>query len=186
MAMPAPETQWTAEMVRALPDDGNRYELLDGELVVSPAPSLAHQSVVGELLGRFREYLRGKRIGAVFASPADMEFSTGRLVQPDVFVAPLIEGKRPREWSAIKQLLLVVEVASPSTVRVDRGRKRKIYLEEEVPEYWIVHPDARLAECWRPGLEQPVIVDDVLRWRPAPDGPELIVDLPELFEEALG
>lgn len=104
MAMPAQaptpigRTDWTAEMARALPDDGKRYEVLDGELFVTPAPSADHQEALSVLFRLLDPYVREHRTGHLWWSPADIEFSPRRLVQPDLFMAPLIEGKRPRNW----------------------------------------------------------------------------------------
>ena len=92
MGMPAQQTGWTADMVRALPDDGNRYEVLDGVLFVSPAPSALHQRAVAALLEILTPYCRQHQIGEAMISPADIEFSEHRVLQPDVFVVPLIEG----------------------------------------------------------------------------------------------
>ena len=96
MAKPAQQTGWTAEMVRALPDDGKRYEVLDGELYVSPSPSLRHQRAVGELFSVLRRYLTETGIGEAMMSPADVEFSPRRMLQPDVFAFPMFEGRMPR------------------------------------------------------------------------------------------
>jgi Uma2 family endonuclease len=86
MGMPEQDTEWTAEMVRALPDDGQRYEVLDGELFVSPAPRPDHQSVLQRLFVILDDYVRKHELGWVFMSPADLEFSPRRYVQPDLFV----------------------------------------------------------------------------------------------------
>src|SRR6185436_9513332 len=83
MGMPAQNVRWTAEMVRALPDDGKRYEVLDGELFVSPAPSRLHQRAVKEMLLMLDDYCRKHSYGEALASPADIEFSDKDLVQPD-------------------------------------------------------------------------------------------------------
>ena len=112
MGMVAP-VYYTADMVRALPDDGNRYEVIDGELFVTPAPSARHQRAVTGISARLWNYLRGTAWGEVMSSPADISFSEDRLVQPDVFVAPLGPGgRKPRQWSEIRGLLLAVEVLS--------------------------------------------------------------------------
>ena len=73
MGMPQAVELWTAEMVRALPDDGQRYECVDGELLVSPAPNFPHQRIVGAVYRRLYEYLRGTTLGEVCFSPADIE-----------------------------------------------------------------------------------------------------------------
>ena len=185
MGMPAEITEWTAEMARALPDDGNRYEVLDGELFVTPAPKRDHQRLVGELFVRLREYVRQNTLGEVLFSPADIEFSRRRLLQPDLFVVPDTGGAKSREWSDIKTLLLAVEVLSPSTARPDRHRKRLIYQDEGIPEYWIVDGDARLVERWRPEDKRPEILADSIGWHPRSPVSPLVIDLPNVFAEAL-
>ena len=178
---------WTVEEVRALPDDGNRYELVDGELLVTPSPSMRHQYVAAELHARLREWSKSHRpAGAVAVmAPADVLTPTS-LVQPDVFVIPLREGRRPSEFPAAGSLLLAVEVISPTSARADRIRKRIFYLREGVPEYWILDPEARLIERWRRGEDRPDITADRLSWQPFSDRPAFELDVADLFEEALG
>src|SRR5437660_6271076 len=84
MAMPAVAHYWTPEEVRALPDDGKRYEVVAGELLVTPAPKLPHQEAVGWLYRILREYLDRVAIGHVLFSPADLTPEPGALVQPDL------------------------------------------------------------------------------------------------------
>ena len=184
MGMPAQQTEWTAEMARALPDDGKRYEVLDGELFVSPAPSWDHQRVVAQLLLLLSPHVEAHGLGWAMISPADIEFSPRRLLQPDLFVVPASE-RRPRDWRDVKALLLAVEVVSPSTARADRLRKRVIYQQQRVPEYWIIDPDARVVERWRPDDERPEILTEVLRWQPREDVMPLYIDLVAFFASAL-
>jgi putative restriction endonuclease len=82
MGMPETAERWTAAMVRALPDDRNRYEVIDGELLVTPAPSWPHQWVVGGLFRHLANYLHGQSWGEVVMSPADISFHEDMLVQP--------------------------------------------------------------------------------------------------------
>ncbi len=179
-------TEWTAEMVRALPDDGKRHELLDGELVMRPAPRRAHQAVAQALFKRLDSYVEAHRLGDTYVTVADIEFSPRRLVQPDLFVVPLAaDGTHIDEWEKMKELLLVVEVLSPSTARYDRVKKRTIYLEEGVPEYWIVDVDARCIERWRTGDSGPTILDEDIAWQPSANVPACEINLVELFEQAL-
>ena len=95
MHMPHLAGYWTVDDVHALPDDGNRYEVIDGELFVTPAPRWRHQEAGGELYSLIREYLKRERVGHAFVAPADVIFAATRLVQPDVFVTPLVNGRRP-------------------------------------------------------------------------------------------
>jgi Uma2 family endonuclease len=127
---------WTADMARHLPEDGNRYEVVYGELLVTPAPRLWHQQLVQRLSFTLAKYLEIHRAGVVLTSPADISWGRDVLVQPDVFVVP-VEQARTLEWSAIRDLLLVAEVLSPSTPRHDRFTKRRRYQEAGVPLYWI-------------------------------------------------
>ncbi len=183
----APEVHgWTAEMVRALPDDGKRYEVIDGELFVTPAPTWRHGDAVLALVRLLDGYLREHAIGHLKIAPQDVEFDRRNLVEPDLFVVPLVEGRKPSEWSEVRRLLLVVEVLSPGTARADRLRKRALYQREQVPDYWIVDADARVLERWRPGDDRPEILDEQLVWQPARDVPALIIDLPPYFAEVCG
>ena len=186
MGMPQSTQRWTAEMVRALPDDRNRYEVVDGELFVTPAPSWSHQRVVGGLFRHLADFLQGEIWGEVLISPADISFRADMLVQPDLFVVPIgADGRRPREWMEVRALLLAVEVLSPSTARADRQVKRRLYQREGVAEYWIVDLDARVVERWRPGDERPEIATAVLTWQPEPSAPAFELDLQELFRAVL-
>ncbi|HPV76950.1 MAG TPA: Uma2 family endonuclease, partial [Gemmatimonadaceae bacterium] len=145
---------WTADELPALPDDGNRYEIVDGELLVTPAPSLVHQDAVGELLLLLAPYARRNDLHCIIA-PAEVRFSPNRVVQPDVFVVPFIGGRKPARLDDVHRLILAVEVLSPSSARADHHSKRHLYQSQSVPEYWIVDPANRFVERWRPGDDAP-------------------------------
>jgi Uma2 family endonuclease len=125
-------------------------------------------------------------VGYATFSPADIEPEEGALVQPDVFVAPLVAGRRPRSWREIRTLLLAVEVLSPSTARADRTIKRRLYQRTGVGEYWIVDLDARLVERWRPSDERPELLAETLEWRPEGSTEPLSLNLPRFFADVLG
>ena len=187
MAMPAQPTEWTVEMVRALPDDGNRYEVIDGELFVTPAPSVAHQRAVLELAYIVGPYVKAHRIGEVLISPADViVYGPRKFVQPDLFVVPLVSDRPMRTWTDVGRLLLTVEVLSPSTEHTDRGRKLTLYKEKAVPEYWIVDTDERAVERRRLDDSPVEILTDSLSWQPDPDAPPLVIDLPGYFDRVHG
>jgi Uma2 family endonuclease len=186
MGMASPQTRWTAAMVRALPDDGLRHEVVNGEHVVTPAPSWTHQYAVDELVARLRAYLSENRLGQVIFAPADVEFDEHNLVEPDLFVVPLVRGKRPRAWEDVRALLLVVEVLSPSTARPDRLTKRRLYQRQGVPEYWIVDVDARVIERWRATDNVGMVLTDRLVWQPDLATPPLTIDLAEYFGDVAG
>ena len=118
--MPAAHSsEWTVDMVHALPDDGNRYEVIEGELLVSPSPAWLHQRAVGGLYVLLLDYARRAGLD-VLVAPAAVTWSPRTEVQPDVLVVPLVEGRMPSRFEDVGVLTLAVEVLSPSTMRVDR------------------------------------------------------------------
>jgi len=190
MGMPAAVRRiWTLAEVRALidanPAQTPRYELVDGDLLVTPSPIGPHQKAVRELLVELGNYLRQNPVGEVLDSPFDVELEPGTIVWPDTFVVPPDEAKRLETEMPARVLLLVIEVISPSSARGDRGPKRKLY-QRRVPEYWIVDLDARLVERWRPGDERPEILADRIEWRPAGAADALVIDLPAFFTRVTG
>src|SRR5687768_7383162 len=108
MGMAAP-LYYTADMVRALPDDGNRYEVVYGELLVTPAPRPWHEIVQSRLLVALAVYLQRFPLGQALGSRADISWAPDVLVSPDVFVVPL-DQVRTLDWSQMRDLLLVAEV----------------------------------------------------------------------------
>lgn len=178
--------RWTVEMVRGLPDDGNRHEVVDGELFVTPAPTWEHQAASRKLFLRLHGYLAPRAIGEAILAPAEVEFANDRMVEPDLFVVPRIGDRAPRNWEEAGRLLLAVEVLSPSTARADRQVKRRLYQRQRVPEYWIVDVDARLIERWRPDDERPEILTGCLAWQPDLTHPPLEIDLGAYFAEVCG
>ena len=193
MAMPASppllpdrsRRDWTVDEVRALPDDGNRYEVIDGELFVTPAPSWLHQQAAMEFLFLVRPYAHRCALDCYIA-PAEVAFSPRRSVEPDLFVVPRMDGRRATHFEEVQRLVLAVEVISPSSARADRYRKRHLYQSEDVPEYWIVDPDARFVERWRPGDDAPEILVESLAWTPQEDVEPLVIDLVALFRRVHG
>ena len=185
MSMPAAlDRYYTREEVLAFPDDGNRYELVHGELLVSPAPRARHQRAVGDLYFALRTFLGEHSAGEVLMSPADISWGglPDVLVQPDLFVVPPQLG-RVRDWLEVEQLSLVIEVLSPSTARHDRFTKRRLYQEMQVPLYWLIDLDARRAEVWTPEATFPVIETRVLTWQPAAAAASFTLALETLFQD---
>jgi Uma2 family endonuclease len=175
--------RWTREEVLALPDDGNRYELVDGELFVSPTPRPAHQFAVLALSALLAPYVARHDLGVLMHLPADLDLASGQVVQPDIFVATPEAGRRIRAWEDVGIPRLVVEVLSPRTASFDRVQKRRRYLAAGVPTYWIVDLDARFVEVWTPHTDRPAIIADTLTWRPDPSAPALELDLRSFFAE---
>jgi Uma2 family endonuclease len=187
MGMPAlPTDGWTVEMLATLPDDGNRYEIIDGLLLVTPSPARLHQRAVWELMGFLRPYLKEVGNLEALASPADIRSGPHTSVQPDVFVVRLERDHRDHEWPEVPSLLLAIEVISPSSARADRHQKRHLYQRERVPEYWVVDLDSRMIERWRPADDRPEILTERLEWRPDEAPAPLTVDLAEFFRSVFG
>lgn len=191
MAMPVPsQVEWTADMARALPDDGNRYEVIDGELLVTSAPSQRHQRAMELLYLLIGPYSRASRLIHAHFAPCEIEFSPSRAVQPDLFVVRLMNGKMPTDADLKHTVLLAVEGLSPSTARYDRRKKRPMFQSEGVPEFWIVDVDARIIERWRPTDSRPEVLTESLTWQPMAEYPPLVIDLNayfgEVWEEQLG
>ena len=143
-------SQITWHDVQQMPDDGNRYEAIAGELHVTPAPSVRHQWISGELEAALRGLLDGGRLGLMFHAPVGVEFpSTGEGVQPDIVViAAARRGIIDEDWIRGAPDI-VIEILSPGTQRRDRGVKLKLYERQGVEEYWLVDPASRAVEVWR-------------------------------------
>ena len=180
MGMAAP-VYYTADMVRALPNDGNRYETVHGELLVTPAPRALHQLVVQRLLRALGDYLDRYPVGVVCQSPADISWGDDTLVQPDLFVVDT-EQARTMDWAQMKTLQLVIDVSSPSTAGHDRFTKRRLYQEQRISLYWIVDVDSATIEVWRPELQFPEIERERVSWQPAEAVAPLTIDLSDLLK----
>ena len=176
---------WTVADLARMPDDGQRYEVIDGELFVTPSPSLRHQRAIARLHLLLASYVDSHSIGELVIAPADVTFSSRRGVQPDLFVAPLVNGRRPKELAEIRELVLAVEVLSPSTVRADRVVKRGMYRDQKVAEYWVVDLDARGVEISTPEARGVVIATGTLTWRPGNVAAPLVIDLQRYFDEVI-
>src|SRR5262245_60213104 len=185
MSMPTLKRRWTVDDLQDLPDDGNRYEVVDGELLVTPSPSWPHQRALMELSLLLAGYVTVHELGYVFVAPADVVFSARRAVQPDLFVVPPVGGKCPTSFEQVKRLMLAAEVLSPSTARADRVTKRFLYRDERVPEYWIVDLDARTIERSTPTEPRPEILSERLVWMPDSAVAPLEIDLVAYFERVL-
>ena len=179
MGMPAP-LYFTADMVRALPDDGKRYEVVHGELLVTPAPRALHQRVQMRLLSRVAGYLTTSPVGELFASPADISWGDDILVQPDLFVVRQDEANT-LDWARMQHLLLAIEVLSPSSGRADRFTKRRLYQEVGIPVYWMVDADEQVVEVWTPEARFPVFEREQLTWHPHGASEPLSISCTDLF-----
>ena len=132
----------------ALPDDGRRYELHDGELSVTPSPSTGHQRVARNLLVVLNRHVQERNLGEVFGAPLDCILSDTTVVQPDILFVSAHDAPRVSERAIEGPPTLAVEVLSPSTERIDRRRKLDLYARHGVAHYWIVDPAARVIDAY--------------------------------------
>lgn len=182
MAMSVTRRSTTADLA-TMPDDGQRYELVRGELLVSPSPGGRHQLLLAALFGELRDHLKSHALAnQLLMAPADLTFAVDTVLQPDLFVADTTGLRRTGQWSDVTTLFLVVEILSPSSAHHDRMLKRAIYQAYGVPQYWIVDGEQRLVEVWTPDASVPVIVRDRLVWRHPLLGSDCAIDLRRLFD----
>jgi len=183
MAMVAQVPRYTAAEVRTFDDRRLRFEVIGGELLVSPAPGTPHQRAVGALHAILREYVRECGLGEAFVAPFEVELAEDTAVQPDVLVLLRGQAARLTRERLLGAPALVVEVISYSSKRTDRLQKRELYQAEGVAEYWIVDPELRRVERWTPGATAPEILTERVVWQPAAGTPRLEIGLPALFDE---
>jgi len=129
----------------AIPSDGKRYELLDGQVHVTPAPSPLHQRLVGDLFVMLRAHFNHP--AEVFLSPIDVILTPHDVVQPDLVV--VADQSQVSRRGIEGAPLLVIEVLSPTTTVYDRTTKAQRYAALGIPDYWIVDPETRSIECFR-------------------------------------
>jgi Uma2 family endonuclease len=140
----------TYQDLLGLPEDRLRHELIDGKHLMSPAPTLKHQRAVVNLAGLIWSYLQRHPLGRLYVAPADVVFSDFDVVEPDLFYVTVESGERlANERHLAGAPDLVVEVLSPSTARIDQGKKRGLYERYKVSEYWIVDPDKETIKVYR-------------------------------------
>lgn len=182
MAMPVTR-HFTAADLATLPDDGQRYEIVRGELLVSPAPGGWHQLLVAQLFGELRDHLKPHGLmKQLLMAPADITFADDTVLEPDLFVADTAAMLRSGKWTDVTTLFLVIEVISPSTGRADRTLKRPEYQAHGVPQYWIVDRGQRQVDVWTPDAQAPVIEREQLVWRHPTLEDECVIDLVRLFD----
>jgi Uma2 family endonuclease len=177
---------WTYEEFAQLPNDGNRYEVIAGELVVSPSPSMPHQELVFRLAIQLRLFADEHQLGRVVLGPADVLFGPGDYLEPDLLFVRRDRHGIISERGIEEAPDLVIEVLSPSTSFRDRGIKLQRYAHFGVPEYWILDPRKQQVEVHRPAEDATnvvVLTAGMLEWRPVADGPALQIDVAALFRD---
>jgi len=187
MAMPASRAlrrRWTEAdfySARDAAPPGERWELVDGDVLVTPSPHWVHQRIIVRLLESVVSYVRAHSLGEAFVSPLDVRLEPGLVLQPDLLVVPA--GELRKRSDVIQRLLLAIEIVSPSSARHDRVRKRPHYQRHRVPEYWIVDDTSQTIERWRPDDERPELLAEQLVWHPAGATEPFVLDLVRFFAD---
>jgi Uma2 family endonuclease len=178
MAMPQ-TVPWTLEDLDRLPDDGNRYEVLNGELLVTPPPSESHQEIVDWLAEMLIPFVSANGLGRV-RFPRSVIVIAESQVEPDMMVRAIAPH---RGWANAPLPILVVEVLSKGTRRRDLHQKRDFYMEQGIAEYWAIDRDERSVTRFAPGASEEV--KSVLIWSPRGAAAPLEIDVAAMFAETL-
>ena len=186
MVMPAssPPLRWTRTMLDALPDDGQRHEIIDGVHYVTVPPGTPHQIIVGELHVALHGFLGANPAGWVLLAPWDVALADDTVVEPDLLVVTRTNPRPPDAGAPGVVPILAIEILSPSTRSRDRIVKRPRYQRAGIAECWIANTESRVVERWRADDERPEIITDVLRWQPAGAAAPLAISLAPLFDLA--
>ena len=178
MAMATATKKWTLEELHSLPDDGNRYELVRGELFVTPPPTYHHETISAKLTRILDPYVAKHGLGYVYRPRAVMRFE-GSEVEPDLMVRQPAADPQA-DWDRAPLPTLIVEIFSGSTRRRDQNQKRELYLDAGVAEYWMVDPERQTITAVRE--HQPdTVAADTLVWSPSGASESLTLDVPWLF-----
>jgi Uma2 family endonuclease len=178
MAMANAVKRWTLQELHSLPDDGNKYELVRGELFVTPPPTYDHETIAARLAQILTPYVAAHGLGLVYRPRAVLRFE-GSEVEPDLMVRTVAPGA---DWDRAPVPILVVEVLSPSTRRRDREQKRELYLDAGVIEYWMVDPESRSVTVVRAGRPDRVETE-ALNWSPVDADAPLMIEVAGLFSD---
>ena len=173
------QKRWTLEELHSLPDDGNKYELIRGELFVTPAPRVSHEFILARLTRVLDPYVAANHLGYVLRARAVITLEDDSEVEPDLMVRHLPED-REVGWEAVPLPILVIEVASDSTRRRDRVIKRGFYTDIQIPEYWMVDGADRTIRVVREERAD-VVATDTVTWHPAGVDTPLTIALMDIF-----
>ena len=146
--MPAERVVLTYKDYEALPADGRRYELHEGELSVTPAPSPRHQRILRNLNNILQQHVGSHGLGEVLFAPIDCILNETTVVQPDIVYLDVSRAPAVSDRGIEGPPTLVIEVLSPTTTLIDRSTKRQLYARHGVPYYWIVDSEARAIEVY--------------------------------------
>jgi Uma2 family endonuclease len=183
-ASPPQRVVLTYDDLRATPDDGRRYEIMEGELAVTPAPSTTHQRISRNLAYVLHTYITQHGLGEVLNAPVDVILDRTTVVEPDLLFVARTRASIITERAIEGPPDLVVEILSPSTEQRDRGVKQQVYARYGVQHYWRVDPAARsVAELVLSGATYALRATHLAQGEPFRSAlfPELSIDLAAIF-----
>ena len=168
----------------AMPEDGKRYEIIEGDLSMTPAPGPRHQAVQLRLGSLLLAYLDKHAVGRVFLSPIDLVLSMVDVVQPDLLFVGQSRSNIIAEKNIVGIPNLIVEILSPSSTTRDQEEKPNLYQRYGLPEYWIVDPDSQTIDVYLSAANRLDKVEilkagEKLRSRQIPG---LVLELSEVFK----
>jgi Uma2 family endonuclease len=156
--MAAHGVRFKAEDIWNAPDDGNVYEVIDGDLYVTPSPAWRHQRALNKLNWPIAAYVYSHGLGEVVTAPTGVVLGNESAVEPDLLYISRERLHLISERGVEGAPDLVVEVLSPSTRARDRGIKMRLYAASGVPHYWLLDLDAPALETYRLGAQGYVLV----------------------------
>ncbi len=174
----------TVHDFRELPEGPPYYQLIEGDLYMSPTPNFFHQSIVMNIAFILRRYLEKNPIGKVVISPSDVELSDLNVYVPDVYYVSNERKHIFTKQGAAGAPDLVVEVLSPGTAKYDKGVKRQVYARTGVKELWLVAPEANEVSVYRleESASEPVGVYGTRQKFTSPLFPRLVIHVSKIFE----
>jgi len=176
MSMPAALRRFTLDELDGFPEDGNRYELLDGVLLVIPQAGLTHQTVAARLVKNLQDFLNDEP-GIQVWTPGAVRIQPGTHLEPDILVGRMPSVAR---WEAVRDHWLAVEISGTGSRIYDREYKRDGYLGVGVAEVWIVDLGMEQVFVSSPDGGKDIPHRSEFTWR-SPGGRELRIDIPALF-----
>jgi Uma2 family endonuclease len=173
---------WTYSEYARFPDDGKRYEVIDGEVLVTPAPSPRHQDVLARLMIALERYVAEQRVGKIFYD-IDLLIVSGQFLRPNMLFVPNDARDGISDRGMEKAPGLVVEILSPTSAAIDRVKKPRRYGDFGVPEYWVVDPEEKAVWVWRfaSGGKDAERLTERLTWQPAGAAEPFELELAGLF-----
>jgi len=175
----------TARDFMELPEGPPYYQLIEGDLYMSPSPAPFHQDIVGNIFYLLRRYLEKHRVGIVRSAPSDVRLTELNVYEPDVYFVSKSRKSILTKHGVEGAPNLVAEVLSPRTAKLDKGAKRAVYARAGVEELWIVDPEAKRVHVYRLGesADEPVGVYGVRQKFESPLFPGLKIPVAKVFQQ---